>query len=75
MASALTRPALFVRVQEVAADPKVKSAETYKKSLRGVTEICRMPKTADPTCYTSPVSRKADPAVDAAGLFENQIRR
>lgn len=59
----------------VPVEPYVKSAETRELSLRGMSRISQNGKNADPPCYNAPVSRKADPAVDAAGLFENQIRR
>jgi hypothetical protein len=68
-----TRGAKNVRL--VPVEPKVKSSKTFKMSNAGVSEIARNGKSADPTCYHSPVAQKSDPAVDAAGLFENLIRR
>jgi hypothetical protein len=72
---ALVRTALFACVQQMPVEPKVKSSKTCERSLRGVRRFAEKPKSADPTCYNAPVGRKADPVVDAAGLFENQIRR
>src|ERR1700722_7701001 len=48
---------LFARVQETRAEPKVKSAKTCKKSLRGVRANNEMPKSADPTCYNAHVDQ------------------
>lgn len=62
-------------VQVVPVDPHVKFAKTCKLFNAGVSGNSKIGKTVDPSCYDSPVSRKTDPAVDAAGLFENQIRR
>lgn len=71
----LTPAARALKAQVVPITPDVKLAKTCKLSLSGVTENLKTEKTADPPCYNSPVSQKTDPAVDAAGLFENQIRR
>lgn len=76
MTQALSHSTLFARGQLVAVEPDVKSAETCGLFNAGVNELAETAKTADPSCYTTPVSqRKADPAAGTAGLFENQIRR
>lgn len=61
-------------VRLVPVEPEVKSAKTREKSLRGVRAKAETPKSADPIVYNVSVTQTSDPAVGAAGLFENRRR-
>lgn len=54
---------------------KTKSTKTIQKSLRHVHAAAHFRELEKSDATLSPVSQTTDPAVDAAGLFENQIRR
>lgn len=54
---------------------KTKSTETNEKSLGHVHAAAHFRELEKSYARLPPVSQKTDPAVDAAGLFENQIRR
>lgn len=76
MNSAHPQQTLFARDQQTRVTPHVKSAETCELFNGGVSGSAGSAKSADPSCYTSPVSLgKADPAAATAGLFDNQIGR
>ncbi len=42
---------LFVRVQQIPVEPKVKSTKMHDLSLCGVRKFAETAKTADPSCY------------------------